>query len=93
MPEFLESELERRRELDYPPFRRLVRLLLAGPEQQTTDGAAAALAAAARPALEGDAVLGPAPLHRLRDRARVHLLVKTSQPRRRRRSFAAFCAT
>jgi primosomal protein N' len=27
-------------------------------------------------------VLGPAPLHRLRDRARVHLLVKTSQPRR-----------
>jgi primosomal protein N' (replication factor Y) len=82
VPEFLESELERRRELDYPPFRRLVRLLLAGPEQQTTDGAAAALAAAARPALEGDAVLGPAPLHRLRDRARVHLLVKTSQPRR-----------
>jgi hypothetical protein len=27
-------------------------------------------------------VLGPAPLHRLRDRARSHLLVKTLDPRR-----------
>jgi primosomal protein N' len=34
------------------------------------------------PALADDRVLGPAPLGRLRDRARSHLLVKTAEPRR-----------
>ncbi len=80
--EFLDSELERRRELGYPPFARLVRLLLAGPQERPTMQAAAALADAARTVLEGDQLLGPAPLHRLRDRSRVHLLVKTADARR-----------
>jgi primosomal protein N' (replication factor Y) (superfamily II helicase) len=82
VPEFLEGELERRRELGYPPFRRLVRLLVSAPDQGVADSAAAALATAARPALAGDDVLGPAPLHRLRDRARAHVLVKTVDARR-----------
>ena len=30
---FLAGELERRRELGYPPFRHLVRILVSGPEQ------------------------------------------------------------
>jgi primosomal protein N' (replication factor Y) len=80
--EFLEGELERRRQLGYPPFRRLVRLLVTAPDQDVALGAAVALAEAAIPVLAGDGVLGPAPLGRLRDRARSHLLVKTSDARR-----------
>jgi primosomal protein N' (replication factor Y) (superfamily II helicase) len=80
--EFLEGELERRRELGYPPFGRIVRLLVAAPEPRVALDVAEVLAEAARPALGDDVLLGPAPLHRLRDRARSHLLVKTSEPRR-----------
>jgi len=44
--------------------------------------APADVAAAAGPALTGDIVLGPAPLQRLRDRSRSHVLIKTkSAPR------------
>jgi primosomal protein N' (replication factor Y) len=80
--EFLEGELERRRELSYPPFGRIVRLLVTAPEAKTAMEVSEVLADAARPALGEDVVLGPAPLHRLRDRARSHLLVKTPEPRR-----------
>ena len=80
--EFLEGELQRRRELGYPPFRRLVRLLVTAPSQDVAQGAATALADAAIPALTGDAVLGPVPIGRLRDRGRSHLIVKTGDPRR-----------
>jgi primosomal protein N' (replication factor Y) len=80
--EFLTGELERRRELGYPPFRRLVRLLVSAPAAPVAMQAASAVAAAARPALPGDEVLGPAPLHRLRDRGRAHLVVKTADARR-----------
>jgi primosomal protein N' (replication factor Y) len=80
--EFLTGELERRQELGYPPFRRLVRLLVSAPGASVAMEAASALAAAARPALPGDEVLGPAPLHRLRDRGRAHLVVKTGDARR-----------
>jgi primosomal protein N' (replication factor Y) len=82
VPEFLAGELERRRELGYPPFRRLVRVLVTAPEASVAEGAAAALAGLAGPALPGDELLGPAPLHRLRDRARAHLLLKTDRPGR-----------
>jgi primosomal protein N' (replication factor Y) len=80
--EFLDGELERRAELGYPPYRRLVRLLVTAPETDVAQGVAEALEAAARPVLDGDALLGPAPIGRLRDRARSHLLVKTLDPRR-----------
>ena len=38
---FLEGELERRRALDYPPFRHLVRILVSGPEPDPPDARAA----------------------------------------------------
>jgi primosomal protein N' (replication factor Y) len=76
--EFIEGELERRRELDYPPFRRLVRLLAAADSAEVARDVAAAIARAAAPALTGDIVLGPAPLQRLRDRSRSHVLLKTT---------------
>jgi primosomal protein N' (replication factor Y) len=78
---FLEGELERRRTLGYPPFSRLVRVLVTAPEQESADGIATLLADTAAPVLPGDQLLGPAPLFRLRDRSRSHLLVKTADPR------------
>jgi primosomal protein N' (replication factor Y) len=76
--EFLEGELERRRDLGYPPFRRLVRVLTTADSAALAHDIAATIATAATPALEGDLVLGPAPLQRLRDRSRSHVLIKTS---------------
>ncbi len=80
--EFLAGELERRQELGYPPFKRLVRLLVTAADAAVATGALEALIAAARPRLEGDLILGPAPLPRLRDRERAHALIKTQQARR-----------
>jgi primosomal protein N' (replication factor Y) (superfamily II helicase) len=79
--EFLAGELERRRELGYPPFRHLVRVVVAGAEGS---GPLTVLSELRGPlqASAGDAdVLGPAPLLRLRGRHRVQLLVKTATPR------------
>jgi primosomal protein N' (replication factor Y) len=79
---FLAGELERRSELRYPPFARLVRVLVTAPDQATADGIIALLVETAEPVLGDDLLLGPAPLFRLRDRSRSHLLVKTGDPRR-----------
>jgi primosomal protein N' (replication factor Y) (superfamily II helicase) len=74
---FLAGELERRRALGYPPFRHLVRIVVAGPDPETPVRALDEL----RPGLpEGD-LLGPAPLLRLRGRHRAQLVAKTEQPR------------
>jgi primosomal protein N' (replication factor Y) (superfamily II helicase) len=79
--EFLAGELVRRRELGYPPFRHLLRVVVSGsgPDQP------AALLAELREQFErsgGDAeLLGPAPLLRLRGRHRAQLLAKTGNPR------------
>jgi primosomal protein N' (replication factor Y) len=77
--EFLAGELERRRELGYPPFRHLVRIVVSGPG---TDGPATVLneLRTGLQAFDGD-LLGPAPLLRLRNRSRAQLLVKTANPR------------
>ena len=80
--EFLDGELARRELLAYPPFRRIVRVLVTAPSAFAADNVLRALADAARPHLEGDDILGPAPLHRLRGRDRAHLLVKTDRARR-----------
>jgi primosomal protein N' len=37
VPRFLTGELERRRELGYPPFRHLVRILVSGARAGTRD--------------------------------------------------------
>ncbi|HEY3766687.1 MAG TPA: primosomal protein N' [Gaiellales bacterium] len=75
--EFVEGELERRRELAYPPFRRLLRVLATAESADVARDVAATIASAAAPVLAGDIVLGPAPLQRLRDRNRSHVLIKT----------------
>jgi primosomal protein N' (replication factor Y) len=82
VPEFLDGELERRGALGYPPFRRVVRVLAAAPSGDVADGVLGAVRSAVEPALDGDILLGPAPLFRLRDRWRSHVLIKTEQPLR-----------
>jgi primosomal protein N' (replication factor Y) (superfamily II helicase) len=76
---FLAGELERRRELGYPPNRHLVSVLAAGPEQAAPER----LLREVRDGLAGVApdLLGPAPLLRLRGRHRAQLLAKTERPR------------
>ncbi|HZC74624.1 MAG TPA: primosomal protein N' [Gaiellaceae bacterium] len=74
---FLAGELERRRALGYPPFRHLVRVLVAGPELADATRALEELKAGL-PEFE---LLGPAPLLRLRSRYRAQLVGKTDRPR------------
>ena len=74
---FLDSELERRRALGYPPFSHLVRIVVTGPEPDAPLQALLEL----KEGLTGD-LLGPAPLLRLRGRYRAQLVAKTDQPRR-----------
>jgi primosomal protein N' (replication factor Y) (superfamily II helicase) len=73
---FLTEELERRRELDYPPFRHLVRVVASGPEAREPLTLLEEIAGGMQ-----DEVLGPAPLLRLRGRHRAQLLAKTTNPR------------
>jgi primosomal protein N' (replication factor Y) len=74
---FLESELERRRALRYPPFGHLVRIVVSGAELADATRVLDELKAG----LTGHELLGPAPLLRLRGRRRVQLVGKTEQPR------------
>jgi primosomal protein N' (replication factor Y) len=76
--EFLRGELERRRELGYPPFAHLVRVLVTGPDEAAPLQALAEL----REGLGEGSVIGPAPLLRLRGRHRAQLIAKTAEPRR-----------
>jgi primosomal protein N' (replication factor Y) len=84
---FLAGELERRRELGYPPFRHLVSVTVSGPAPAPPARALAEL----RAGLEGLGadLLGPAPLLRLRGRFRSQLIAKTPDPRRIARGAAA----
>jgi len=75
---FLAGELARRRDLGYPPFRHLVRIVVAGPEPDAPLQALTELKAG----LQTDDILGPAPLLRLRGKFRAQLVAKTDQPRR-----------
>ena len=74
---FLAGELERRRALGYPPFRHLVRIVVAGPEPETPVRVLEEL----RAGLPEAELLGPAPLLRLRGRHRAQLMAKTERPR------------
>jgi primosomal protein N' (replication factor Y) len=76
---FLADELERRRALRYPPFGSLIRVVCSALEP----GDALAVAAELRARIDppGTTVLGPAPLFRLRGRARSQLLLKSTERR------------
>jgi primosomal protein N' (replication factor Y) len=73
---FLEQELAQRRALGYPPFGSLTRIICAS--RDAGDAAEVAARLRARIAAPGAVVLGPAPLFRLRARARSQLVVKAA---------------
>jgi primosomal protein N' (replication factor Y) len=75
---FLGEELDRRRDLGYPPFSHLVRIVVAGPALEPVVRSLEELKAGIR----GAELLGPAALLRLRGRYRAQLVAKTDQPRR-----------
>jgi primosomal protein N' (replication factor Y) len=79
LEEFYTSELAARRDLGFPPFTRLIRLVLRGKEKETVGKAADALAGPLTTALGGDGeVLGPAecPITRISGNWRSHLIVR-----------------
>jgi primosomal protein N' (replication factor Y) len=90
---FYRAELAQRAAVGYPPFGRLVHVLVSGPDQAETLAAAERLAQEAR-STGGDGaddassrafeVLGPgpSPISRLRDRFRFQLLLKGSDEKR-----------
>jgi primosomal protein N' (replication factor Y) len=74
---FVADELTRREALSYPPYASLIRVICSAPEEGLAREAAGALHAE----LAGldAAVLGPAPLFRLRGRWRQQLVIKAEQ--------------
>jgi primosomal protein N' (replication factor Y) len=75
---FYQEELAHRAETGFPPFMRLVHVVVSAPEEEPARDTARELAAAAIAASPGSICLGPAPapLARLRGRYRYQLLVK-----------------
>ncbi|MGO9793072.1 MAG: primosomal protein N' [Solirubrobacteraceae bacterium] len=74
---FLAGELQRRRALCYPPFSTLIRIVCAATDPAAAHAAASRLRACIEP--PDASVLGPAPLFRLRRKARFQLVVKALQ--------------
>jgi primosomal protein N' (replication factor Y) (superfamily II helicase) len=73
---FLAGELERRRALRYPPFGSLIRIVCAA--QEAGDALAVSQELSTRIEVPEASVLGPAPLFRLRGKARSQVVVKAS---------------
>jgi primosomal protein N' (replication factor Y) (superfamily II helicase) len=73
---FLAGELAHRKLLSYPPFGSVIRVVCAA--EQAEDALALARALHERLAVPGAAVLGPAPLFRLRGRFRSQLVIKAA---------------
>jgi len=73
---FLRGELARRRELRYPPFADLIKVVVSSVRAEPAHAAAVRVAGALA-GVDGE-VLGPAPLFRLRDRERWQVVVKTT---------------
>jgi primosomal protein N' (replication factor Y) len=74
---FLEGELAVRRILGYPPFGTLIRVICSAAVIEDATSIAAVLAGEI--AVPDSAVLGPAPLFRLRGRARSQIVVKSER--------------
>lgn len=89
---FASAELAARRELGYPPFARCILLRIEGPQPEEVAQLARDAARALRERADGQvAVLGPAaaPLERLRQRHRQHILVRGPRGERLRSIVAA----
>jgi primosomal protein N' (replication factor Y) len=80
LEEFYGQELEIRRQLGFPPFARLIRLVMRGKDRQKANDAIGSLTRALETRLAGAAeILGPAecPLARISGNYRYHTIVRT----------------
>jgi len=78
-PGFLAGEIERRRELGYPPFSHLIRIQLAAEAEPEVERAANLVATRLEGSIpSGAELLGPAPMFRARNRYRRRLLVRST---------------
>ncbi len=75
---FASEELKRRKSLNYPPFSHLARILITATRKEKAETAAKNLAENLRENPSGLLILGPAPapLSRLKNRSRWHILLK-----------------
>lgn len=78
---FIEEELAHRKEFEYPPYSRLVRVLASGPDQQQVQQALEKLAEELSnylEDLESIRILGPAPclIERIKGQFRQHIIIK-----------------
>jgi primosomal protein N' (replication factor Y) len=80
---FFEPELESRRDFDYPPFSRLLRVVVSGEDESLAEGVCEILAEEISNLLEEEPeelvkLLGPSPclLEKIKGRFRYHLIVK-----------------
>jgi len=78
---FYDSELAVRRELGFPPFARLIRIVVRARDQNQVARTAAAIARAFRSAQVGDEILGPAecPLAMVNNNSREQVIVRTTR--------------
>ncbi len=74
---FIDDELQRRRKLRYPPFATLIRVVCSAEDEPLARATAEEIASRLQE-IDGG-VLGPAPLFRLRGRARTQIVVKAQQ--------------
>ena len=81
---FVREELERRRALNYPPFSHMARVLFTGARIDGVEETAGRVAEGLRERARGVEVLGPAPapLTRLKNRFRWHLILRGHSRRR-----------
>ena len=83
---FFQHETARRRDVGYPPFSRLARLIVESPKAEQAAATSQRIGEMLQrqiPARSDVTVLGPAeaPIARLQDRYRWHLLVKSASSR------------
>ena len=91
---FFEHETGRRRELMYPPYARLARLIVESPRADSGEAASRRIGQFLQrqvPARSDVAIMGPAeaPITRLHDRYRWHLLLKSASSRALHQCLAA----
>lgn len=83
---FYKKEIEIRKELNYPPFSRLARIILSSMDEKTVKSSSDELTEKIKKSIKKEKfkieVLGPAPcpLSRLKGRYRFHLLLKCRKP-------------
>lgn len=76
---FFNQELKQRKLMDYPPYTKLVRILVSGEDQRKTKEYIEKLVKEIKKNLNKEEILGPgeAPISKIKNRYRYHLIIKT----------------